>query len=122
MTKGSNKLAYLLQENLNEPLNKFEDIIIDNIKKINLFLPNQDLSELFDSINALKEIDSLSYEFIPIIGNLNNTLVELDNNISETVNNITIKLNDDIYDYLNNSHNLIFQIFNNLNELTDENC
>ena len=119
VTKSGNKLAYLLNKELNEPLLKLRDIINEKIEKINLFLPNQDLSELFDSTLAIKEIDSLPYEIIPTIKNLSDTMDELRNNIYTIINSTMIKLHHNIYDFLDDSHNLIFQIFNNLTILTD---
>ena len=119
VTKSGNKLAYLLNKELNEPLLKLRDIINEKIEKINLFLPNQDLSELFDSTLAIKEIDSLPYEIIPTIKNLSDTMDELRNNIYTIINSTMIKLHHNIYDFLDDSHNLIFQIFNNLTTLTD---
>ena len=119
VTKSGNKLAYLLNKELNEPLLKLKDVINEKIEKINLFLPNQDLSELFDSTLALKEIDSLPYEFIPTIKNLSDTMDELGNNIYKIINSTMIKLHHNIYDFLDSSHNLIFQIFNNLTTITD---
>ena len=117
--KSRNKLAYLLNQEINEPLLNLKNIIIENIEKINLFLPNKDFSEIFDSTFALKEIETLPYEFIGIIGNLSESLDDLGNNIHEIINNNIIKINNDIYTYLSDLHNLISQLFNNLTEITE---
>ena len=119
LVKSRNKLAYLLNKEINEPLLNLKNIIIENIEKINLFLPNKDLSEIFDSTFALNEIKTLPYEFISIIGNLSESLDDLGNNIHEIINNTMIKLNNDIYTYLSDLHYLISQLFNNLTEITE---
>ena len=119
LSKTRNKLAYLLNQELNEPLSNLKNIIIENIEKINSFLPNKDLSEIFDSTFALKEIQTLPYEFIDIIEKLSESLDGLGNNIYEIINNTMKKLNTDIYAYLSDLHNLILQLFNNLTEITE---
>ena len=118
-SKSSNKLAAQLNNDLNEPLIKLKNIINVKIEQINRFLPNKDLSEIFDSTHALKEIDSLPYEFIPTIENLGYSMNELGNNIEEIMNETMIKLNDDIYLFLSDSHNLINHLFNNITELSN---
>ena len=44
---------------------------------------------------------------------------ELEKNIYKIINSTMIKLHHNIYDFLDSSHNLIFQIFNNLTTITD---
>ena len=119
VSKGGNILANKLKKELNEPLLNLRNIIKQNIKAINNLLAEKDLSEIFDSTLALKKINSLSSDFIPTLGNLSNSLDDLYENISYIMNNTLILLNQDISDFLNYSHNLIFRLFDNLTEITD---
>ena len=119
LSKGRNKLTYLLNKELNRPLLNLKYIIRENIEEINLFLPNKDLSEIFDSTFAIKEIETLPYEFIDIIRNLSGSLDDLGNNIHEIINNTMKLLNNDISSYLSDLHYLISQLFNNLTEITE---
>ena len=119
VSKGGNILANKLKKELNEPLLNLRNIIKQNIEAINNLLAEKDLSEIFDSTLALKKINSLSSDFIPTIGNLSNSLDDLYENISFIMNNTLILLNQDISDFLNYSHNLIFRLFDNLTEITD---
>ena len=119
LSKSGNKLANQLNKELNEPLMKLKYIINEKIEQINNYLANKDLSEIFDSTNILKEIETLPYDFIPIIQNLSNSIDELGNDIYEIINDTMIILNNDIYDFLSDSHNLLNKLFNNLTIVTN---
>lgn len=112
-TKSRNKSAFDLNKKLNQSLMKFGDIIIENIEKINLFLPNKDFSEIFDSTLTLKKINSIPNDFIKIIEDLINSINELKNNIPKILNDTLIKLNNDISYFLVDSHDLLTLISNN---------
>ena len=117
--KSGDKLGAELYENLNEPLLNFMDLITENIEKVNSFLVNKDLSQIFDSTLAIKELDSLPYDFITATENLYITMNNFKENILYTIDSAKKKLKEDISGFLTESHNLMFQIFDNLRDLSN---
>ena len=119
LSNGANQIANKLYEDLNEPILKMGDIINENIGKINVLLANKDLSEIFDSTLAIKELDTLPFSFIAATENLYNSFNDLEINILYTIDSAKKKLKDDVTNFLSDSHNLIFKLFNNLTEIAD---
>ena len=76
LSKSANKLSFYLNKELKESLLKFKDIIKENIEKILLFIPNEDLTEIFDSTLTLQQISSIPYDFINKINNLTYSMNE----------------------------------------------
>ena len=76
MSKSANKLSFYLNKELKDSLLKFKDIIKENIEKILLFLPNEDLTEIFDSTLILQQVSSIPYDFINKINNLTYSMNE----------------------------------------------
>ena len=108
LSKSGNYLANKLYNELNEPLLKLGVIVEKNIERINNILANKDISEIFDSTFALKELNNLTYEFVVETDNLYNSMNELSVNLLYVINNAKEKLKKDISDFISNSHNLIF--------------
>ena len=83
LSKSGNKLANILKKELNESLLNFKDIVYENIIQINSALTSEniDLSEIFDSILAIKQINSLPNDFIFTLENLIYSLDDLEINI-----------------------------------------
>ena len=119
LSKSGNILANQLYEELNEPLLKLGDIITKNIEKINNILANKDLSEIFDSTLAIKELESLNYEFVVETENLYNSMNELSTNLLYTINTAKERLKKDVSDFLTESHNLMYKLFNKLTEASN---
>ena len=119
ISKSVNKIADDFKSNLNEPLLNIRDKINENIEKINNMLVNKDLSEIFDSTLAIKELTSLPYSFITATDNLYESINDLEEKLLYTIENTRKKLKEDISTYLEVSHNLIFKLFNNLKEVSE---
>ena len=119
ISKGGNKIASKLYDDLNEPLLNFMDITKENIEKINNILANKDLSEIFDSTLAITELRNLPFDFVTATDNLLISMQDLSDKILYEINNARKKLEENISTFLTDSHNLIFKIFNNLTELSD---
>ena len=119
LTKSGNKLANDLYEEINELLLKLRDIINENIEEINNFLAHEDLSTIFDSTNAIKDLKVLTYDFIPATENLYNSMKDLGDNLLYNIDKAKNKFKEDISSFLIASHNLIYKIFNSLVEASD---
>lgn len=119
LSNSANKLANKFNEDLNEPFMKMAEIANENIEKINSLIANKDLSEIFDSTLAIKELDSLPFSFIAATQNLYNALDNLGTNLLYIIDDEKKILTNDVSNFLTNSHNLIHKLFNNLTELSD---
>jgi len=119
LSNSANKLANKFNEDLNEPFMKMAEIVNQKIEKINSLLANKDLSEIFDSTLAIKELDSLPFSFIAATQNLYNSLDDLGTNLLYIIDDEKKILKNDVSNFLTNSHNLIHNLFNNLTELSD---
>jgi len=119
LTKTGNKLANDLYEEIKEPLLELRNIIDENIEEINNFLAREDLSAIFDSTNAIKDLKSLTYDFVPATENLYNSMKDLEDNLIYNIDKTKNKFKDDISSFLTESHNLIYKLFNNLAEVSD---
>ena len=119
LLRSSNKLVYDLNSNLNETLLKFKDKAKEYFLKINNYLIKEDLTEIFDSIFAIKQIDSLPYDFILTVDNLLLSMNELDNNIPKILNSTLINLENSISNFLNGSHNYISDLLSQIINITN---
>ena len=121
LSKIGNKLSNDLNNELNEPLIKLKDEINESDKQLKLLIyePIEPITEIFDPIFAITQIDSLPYDFINTLENLVLCLDELKNNITQILNISIIKLNTDISEFLNISHNYLNGIMNNIIDTTN---
>ena len=119
LSKSGNILAQKLYEKLNEPLLKFSDIVSNNIEKINKLLANKDLSVLFDSTLAINQLKTLNFEFVVETDNLYNSMNELSTNYIYIINNAREILKNEVNNYIKDTHDLIFNLFDKLSEVTD---
>ena len=119
LTKSGNKLANDLYEEINEPLLKLRNIINENIEEINNLLTREDLSIIFDSTIAIKDLKTLTYDFAPATENLYNSMKNLGNNSIYNIDKAKTKFKEDISSFLTESHNLIYKIVNSLAEASD---
>ena len=95
------------------------DNINENIEKINNMLVNKDLSEIFDSTLAIKDLTSLPYSFITATDNLYESINDLEEKLLYTIENSRKRLKEDISTFLIDSHNLMFKLFDNLTEVSE---
>ena len=119
ISKSGNNLANDLYEKLNEPLLNLEEIISSNIKKINDILVYKDLSKIFDSSNAIDHLEKLNYQFVAASKNLYDSMKQLKDDLLYVIDNAKKTLINDITSFLQQSHNLIFELFNKLTEATN---
>ena len=119
LSKSVNKIAENFKENLNEHFLNIRDNINENIEKINNMLVNKDLSEIFDSTLAIKDLTSLPYSFITATDNLYESINNLEEKLLYTIENSRKRLKEDISTFLIDSHNLMFKLFDNLTEVSE---
>ena len=119
LSKSGNILAQKLYEKLNDPLLKLGDIVSNNIEAINKLLANKDLSIIFDSTLAIYQLESLNYEFVAETDNLYNSMNELSTNYLYVINNARELLKNEINNYIKNTHDLIFKLFDKLSDATN---
>ena len=119
LSNSANKIANEFNNKLNEPILKMREIINENIEKINSKLTNKDLSIIFDSTLAIKELNKLPFSFISATDNLSSSINDIYNNIFYTINEAKQKLSNDVTNFLADSHNIMFKLINNLTELSN---
>jgi hypothetical protein len=119
ISKSGNNLANDLYEKFNEPLLSLEDIISSNIKKINDILAYKDLSKIFDSSSAIDHIEKLDYQFVVASKYLYDSMNQLKDDLLYIMDNAKKTLKNDITSFLQQSHNLIFELFNKLTAVTN---
>ena len=112
LTKSGNKLAYDLNKELETISSLIVDLINDFSEQITLILPKEDLIDFFDYNLAIKQIDSLPYNFIFIIDDIIKLMDDLNNNIPILLNNTIITLNKNIKEFLLESHKYLDKILN----------
>ena len=89
------------------------------ITVLNDLIKYKDLSDIFDSTLSLDTIKELPFITIQESNNLQKNLDKLLNSIENGGIKQNIKiLNKNIYDYISESHNIIYELFCNLRELT----
>jgi hypothetical protein len=90
-----------------------------SITILNDLIKYKDLSDIFDSTLSLDVIKELPFVIINESNNLQQKLDKLLTNIENGGIKPNIKiLNKNIYDYISESHNIIYEIFCNLRELS----
>ncbi len=119
LSKAGNHLATELYQNINTTLENMIEEINKMIPTLNKYVKNKDLSEIFDSTLSLDEIKKLPITIIQESTNLKKKLDEILNNVQEGGIKQNIKiLNQNIYDYIDESRKIIISLFSNLNELS----
>ena len=122
LSKAGNKMATELLEQLNEPLLNLEDIINTNITDLNSLLAFKELVAIFDSTYAVNNLVTLPPTFITAAENLysgEKGLNTLYNDIPYITNNMRKQLKEDVSSFLIKSHELLYNIFQNLTEATN---
>ena len=118
LSKSGNHLATELYTKINTTLEDMTEKINKEISKLIELVKYYDLSEIFDSSLSLDEIKSFSYTMIQESTKLKQKLEQnLDDVASGGIKQNTKILNKNIYDYLDESHQIINKIFESLNEL-----
>ena len=93
--------------------------INENIGNLNNLLAYDDLSSIFDSTLAIKDLKELPYSFISSCYNLYSNITRLNQSIEESIINIKTKLRDNIQSFIVNSQNLLEIIIENITEFKD---
>ena len=119
LSQAGNNLATRLYQNTNISLENMTEDINNNISYLNNLVKYKDISEIFDATLSLDSINTLPYIIIEETTNLKTKLEEILNKIEngDIKKNIKI-LNNNIYDYTTESHDIINQLFDNLSKLT----
>ena len=119
LSKSGNKLAMDLLEKLNDPLTELNNIINKDVNELNELLAYKDLSAIFDSTYAINGLEKLPFKFIAAAENLFKGLETLNNDAPYIIDEMRKKLKEDISKFLLDSHELLYNIFKNLTELTN---
>ena len=114
---GNHKITELFQ-NTNITLESLTEEINKAIISLNKFVKYKDLTDIFDSTSSFDVALDLPIIIVQETTDLKKKLEEILDNIENggIKNNIKI-LNKNIYDYIEESHKIINDLFNNLNEL-----
>ena len=119
LSKAGNHLATELYQNINTTLENMIEEINKMIPTLNKYVKNKDLSEIFDSTLSLDEIKKLPITIVQESTNLKKKLDNILNNVQDGGIKQNIKiLNQNIYDYIDESRKIMISLFSNLNELS----
>ncbi len=118
LEKASNNLVLKLYNNISDNLNNITHSITDTIISLKNNIMYKDLSDIFDSKENIKK---LPFNTIEEFNLLENKLNEILNEIEEVdfMKNIRI-INDNIYDFIKDSHIIINNIYLQLQNLTND--
>ena len=119
ISKASNKLANSLYHIYNETMLNLTKEINENIGNLNNLLVYDDLSSIFDSTLAIKDLKELPHSFISSCYNLYSNITKLNQSIEESIISIKAKLRDNVQSFIANSHNLLEIIIENITEFKD---
>ena len=118
LSKAGNHLATEFYQKINTTLEEMVEKINQEFTLLNGLIRYKDFSDIFDSTLYLDELNYLPFKIIQESTNLNQKLNEIINNIENGGIKQNIKiLNQNIYDYIEESHKIINGLFNNLDEL-----
>ena len=118
LSQAGNNLATQLYQNTNISLVNITEDINNAITYLNSLVKYKDISDIFDATLSLDSINKLPYVIVQESSILKNKLEQLLNSIENggIKKNIKILFNN-IYQYTEESHNIINQLFENLSEL-----
>ena len=119
LSKAGNKLASNLYENIKSDFNILENIIKKNITSLNNLIVYQDMLTLFDSSLSINMLKSLPYKVVEFSDYLINQLDNSFNNImNDEMKKFIENFKENINNYTGKSLKLVFQIEDNLKNLT----
>ena len=120
LSESGNHLATQLYEKTNNSLDSMTLEINERISDLNSLIKFQDFSEIFDSTLSLENLRVLPTVFIDETTNIKNKLSQLLNEIENggIKKNISV-LNNNIYEYIEYSHDLVIGLFDNLKKLSE---
>ena len=116
LSYASNSLATDLYIKLNNPLMELRDKINEEFSKLINCLPFKHLSDIYDSTLSISALKEFPYEIISASENVYNNIKTVNDDLIYLIDDCKTKLNNDISSFLTNSHNLIYNIFNNLRD------
>ena len=119
LTNAGNHEVTILLQNTNVTLENLTEEINKAIALLNKLVKYKDLSDIFDSTSSFDLALDLPFSIIQETSILKGQLEELLTNIENggIKNNIKI-LNQNIYDYVEEAHKIVNELFDNLNELS----
>ena len=117
ITNAVNSLITILSNETSKPLEEIINKVISEFTKIDNNLAFKDLSSIFDSTFLIPSLQEFPYTIVSASKNLYSNIKNLNDDLLYSISEYKTKLKDDISAYISNGHNLIFKIFNNLNEL-----
>ena len=118
LSESGNHLATELFKKINNSLDNMTQELNEAISNLNSLVKYKDFSEIFDSTLSLEKLRLLPITIFEETSNLKNKISQLLNEIKNGDKKMNI-LNNNIYDYNRNSHNLIYELFGNLNNLSE---
>ena len=119
LSQAGNNLAAKLLQNLNSSLVNMTDYINDEITSLYSLIKYKDISDIFDATLSLDSINRLPFAIIQESSNLKTKLEQLLNSIENGAIKKNLKiLNTNIYQYTEESHQIINELFENLSELS----
>ena len=118
LSEAGNKLANNLYHKIKDKLKNITDIISNNIPSLNNLITYRELSDIFDSTFSLDKLKYIPHSIINETDNLVNELEKIYNEIeNEGLKKDLNILNEYIYQFLEESHKLVNNISNYLNDL-----
>ena len=86
---------------------RIKNIINNEIVELNELLAFKELSSIFDSTQAINNLQKIPYKFISTSENLN----DLNIDFAYLIDNMKKKLKEDVLTLLTNSHEMLYNIF-----------
>ena len=116
---AGNNLADIFYKKINEYFLNLTNIINNEIPSFNNLVEYKELTEIFDATFSLDNLKFIPFEIKEESNNLENKLEQIYNGIinGSLRKNIAI-LNEYIYSFIEQSHRLIDNIYNNLDDLS----
>ena len=120
LSEAGNHLATELLRKINNTLDSMTNEVNKYVTNLNDLVKFRDFSEIFDSTLNLDNLKVLPISIIQETKSLKNKLSQLLNEIKNGGIKKNIKvLNNDIYQYTIDSHDIIFELFDNLKKLSE---
>ena len=119
ITTAGNNIVSIFYKIINENFLNLTNIINTEIPSLNNLVKYKELTEIFDSTFSLDNLKDAPYEIIEESNNLVNKLEQIYNGIKNgSLKKNLVFLNEYIYSFISQSHKLIDNIYNNLDDLS----
>ena len=118
LSNAINRLATILFNETIGLLMEMKNQAISDFTEIDNLLVFKDLLSVFDSTFAISGLSEFPNNIISLAKDLYTNIKNLDDDLPYSINEYKVKLSNEISSFLLNGHNLIFELFNNIKELT----